>query len=244
MRKVIISQAHVSSERLPGKILKEIREKSIIGYHIEQLKRVKHADCIVIATSTKTIDDIIIDICNDYGVECFRGSDSNVLSRYYHAAKAFSAEAIIRVTSDCPLIDPNIIDKVIDLFANNEATLDYASNLLARSYPRGMDVEIFSLTCLAKLYHRAQSAEEREHVTFYLRQNPHLFKIANLMNKDDTSYIRVTLDYPDDLELIKLIIESLYPSKPDYTLEDITNLLSQHPSWLKKNEIFEQNRKD
>ncbi len=240
MNNVIIVQARMTSSRLPGKILLSVLDKSLLEYQIERLRRVKLASNIVIATTTNTTDQPIIELCERLDVAYFRGSESDVLSRYYQAAQAYKADTVIRITSDCPLIDPEIIDKVITAYTNNKA--DYVSNVFRRSYPRGMDTEVFSWSALQKAYSEAKNDYEREHVTPFIYENPNLFKLGQVENELDYSQHRWTVDTIEDFTLVKNIIEVLYPGRPYFTMQDVLDVFEIHPEWMEINAAIEQKK--
>ncbi|GAB6158044.1 glycosyltransferase family protein [Desulfotomaculum varum] len=230
MKTVIISQARMSSTRLPGKVLKQVAGKALLEYHVERLKRVRRADEVIIATTLNAADKQIVNLCEQLGVLCFRGSEDDVLSRYYHAANATQADLVVRVTSDCPLIDPEVIDKVIEVFTDCRG-YDYVANTLSRTYPRGMDTEVFSLAALERAFKEAKTPPEREHVTPYIYNHPGIFKLKNVANSTDQSRHRWTVDTEDDFRLIEKILQALYPDKPDFTMEDVLALFNIHHDW-------------
>lgn len=232
---VIIVQARTGSTRLPGKILKEVRGKTLLEYLLERLKRVEKADEICVATTTNPQEQPILDICSQMSVKAFRGSEEDVLERYFLAARNLSADAVVRVTSDCPLIDPVEIDKLIGYYLDNLGRYDYVSHSLERSYPAGMEAELCSFGALKKIYQEAKSGPEREHVTLYLRENPKMFCLGNIRYKENQKDHRWTVDTPEDFELVAKIIENLYPVNPEFSLEDILNLLSRNREWKKIN---------
>lgn len=240
MKVVIINQARMTSTRLPGKILKTVLGKSLLEYQIERLQRVKLADELVIATTTNYTDDPIVELCDRAGVSYYRGSEEDVLARYYEAAKQHQADVIVRVTSDCPLIDPEIIDHVIQTYFDHQC--DYASNSLERTYPRGMDTEVFSFESLSQAYSDAIAKPDREHVTPFLHQQPERFKIIPVLNSENYSHHRWTVDTQEDFDLIKNILEAIYPQQPHFTMEDCLNLLNAHPEWQSINVHIEQKK--
>lgn len=240
MKIIIISQARMTSTRLPGKVLKEVLGKSLLEYHIERLLQVELADKLVIATTTNDTDQPIVELCEKLGVAYYRGSEEDVLSRYYEAAAQFGADVVIRVTSDCPLIDPGVVDKVIGMYIDNRDTYDYVSNALKRTYPRGLDTEVFSMATLEKAYKEAREQPEREHVTPYVYRHPELFRLANCGGSADYSQHRWTVDTPEDFELIRLILEELYPVNERFTWLDVLELLSKHSEWVEINAGVEQ----
>lgn len=179
------------------------------------------------ATTTKKSDQAIIDLCEQLSIDYIRGSEEDVLSRYYDAALESKADIIIRITSDCPLISPSIIDQIITTFLQNSPRYDYVSNTIERTYPRGFDTEVFSFNALEQSYRQGIEHLYREHVTTYILRNPTQFQIKNVKYKSDLSKYRLTVDTEEDYELIRNIIEILYPKNPNFDLEDITRLLEK-----------------
>lgn len=224
MKTVIIVQARMTSTRLPGKVMKRVLGKPLLEYQLERLQRVKLADEIVIATTTNQTDEPIVELCNSLSVACFRGSEDDVLSRYYGAATAHKADLVVRVTSDCPLIDPQVIDTVIDYCLQNQSHYDYVSNSLERTYPRGMDTEVFSFSTLQQAFGEATAQPDREHVTPFIYRQPARYRLGHVIYSEDCSHHRWTVDTPEDFELIQKIIEAIYPRKPNFTLEDCLSL--------------------
>lgn len=242
MKTVIIVQARMTSTRLPGKVLKRVLDKSLLEYQIERLRRVKLADEIVIATTTNSTDLPIIELCDRLSVPYFRGSEDDVLARYYGAAKEHKGDVVVRVTSDCPLIDPQVIDKVIQFYLEYKYEYDYISNCLERSYPRGMDTEVFSFIALHQAFVEATAQPDREHVTPFIYRHPERYRLAQVVYSENQSSHRWTVDTADDFELIKKIIETLYPQIPKFTLEDCLDLLRQYPDWSLINAHVEQKK--
>lgn len=240
MNTAIIVQARMTSTRLPGKILKTVLDKPLLEYQIERLRRVKYADSIIIATTVNETDQPIVDFCNTLGISFYRGSEDDVLSRYFFAAEAYNADVIVRVTSDCPLIDPEIIDNTLLFYKNHVEECDYVSNSLIRTYPRGMDTEIFSMKVLKEAYLEARDLPDREHVTSYIYRHEKKYRLANVSHSADLSHLRLTVDTPEDYKLIRLILEELFPAKPHFNLADIIEILEQHPDWPSINSHIEQ----
>lgn len=244
MNTVIIIQARMNSTRLPGKVLKTVLEKTLLEYQIERLRRVVSADEIVIATTTNDVDEPIVNLCSSLSVPCFRGSEEDVLARYHGAAQAFGADVVVRVTSDCPLIDPGVVSRVIEFYLTHHNDYHYVSNVLERSYPRGMDTEVFSFKTLNEAYLEAKTLSQREHVTPYIYNNVSKYRLANVSNCCDQSSHRWTVDTPEDFELIRRIIEALYPVRPEFSLEDILGLLAENQGWSDINRHIEQKKAD
>jgi spore coat polysaccharide biosynthesis protein SpsF len=236
----IYVQARMSSTRLPGKVLKEVLDKPLLEYLMERLKRVEQADAVVILTTTNPNDEPIRAYCEEHKVLCYQGPEDDVLKRYYEVAKKRQPDAIVRITSDCPLIDPKVIDEVIATYKARSTNYDYVSNSLTRTYPRGMDTEIFSYEALEKAFKEAQANEEKEHVTLYMYRHPELFRLMNVAAKKDFSNFRLTVDTEDDFKLIQTLLTKLYPQNPQFTLGDIIDVLQKHPEWVAINAHVEQ----
>ena len=228
---MVIIQARVGSTRLPGKIMKKILGKTVLIHDLDRIKEMKTINKIVVATTDLEEDDIIAKAVNGYdrNIGTYRGSESDVLDRYYKAAKEFNADVIVRITSDCPLIDPNVSDLVVEAFLKNDC--DYCCNTLPRTFPHGLDTEVFSLDALERVWEEAKSPYEREHVTPYIREDTNKFRRINVKNNDDLTHLRWTLDYQEDFEFITEIYKRIYPKKKIFYMQDILNVLhAEH--WL------------
>nr|WP_090891254.1 glycosyltransferase family protein [Evansella caseinilytica] len=240
MKKTAIIQARMGSSRLPGKILKQVDGKPLLAYQVERVRQAAAIDDIVIATTTHFADDEVVDFCKKHDLSYYRGDEDDVLSRYYEAASEYKADVVIRLTSDCPVIDPKVIDRTVGVFIHHD--YDYVSNTLQRTYPRGMDTEVVSFSTLQKAYNAAVKPFEREHVTPYIYRNPLQFHLKNVAYSKDVGFHRWTVDTIEDFLLIKNIIQSLYPDNPDFTLEDILALLEKHRDWVEINAHIEQKK--
>lgn len=241
MRRVeIYVQARMGSTRLPGKVLKPIMGKPLLGYLIERLQQVKEADAFAILTSTNKQDDAIVSLCKDLNVLCYRGPEEDVLERYYRVAKERRPDAIVRITADCPLIDPLIIDQVIKVYRKEWPQWDYVCNVQEHTFPRGMDVEVFSFDALETAALNAADPAEHEHVTPYIYRHREKFQIRNVSSSVNLSKYRLTVDTPEDFHLVQLIFEHLYPSTHVFLLQDIVNLLLKHPDWMQINAHIQQ----
>lgn len=236
----IIIQARMGSTRLPGKILKPILGRPLLSLLLERVRRVHAMHSLIIATTTKPEDDIFESFCKEENVAIFRGSEENVLNRYYQAALKSQAETIVRITSDCPLIDPAIIDQALLLYAVNSNCVDYVSNTLKRTFPRGMDVEVFSFEALKKAEEETKELFEKEHVTPYIYQHPDLFRLINFTHEPDLSNYRLTVDTNEDLMLITKIYEALYAKNRQFTMQDIIKNFDTHPEWININAHIKQ----
>ena len=213
MRVLIIVQARMGSTRLPGKVLMDCLGRPMLAHLFDRLRCVKYADQLVLATTEDRKDDPIVEFCEKNNISFFRGSENDVLSRYTHAARLNKATIIVRVTADCPLIDPEIIDEVILSFIRSPDEKLYVSNTLERTYPRGMDVEVFSIELLEEVFIKATSAYDREHVTPYMKRNEfENISLRNITNDKNLSAYRFTLDYPKDYNQIVRLISSNIPN--------------------------------
>lgn len=242
LRCVCIVQARMGATRFFGKSLKTVLDKPLLKFLIDRLQRAKAIDQIAIATTEDPRDDILVDHVKKWHIPVFRGSEQDVLTRFKNAANQFNADTIVRITADCPLIDPNLIDQIVNYYIEHASSYDYVSNTLERTYPRGMDVEVFSKKALDVAAAQAKSPAEREHVTLYLYHHPELFKLANIRSKEDNSNYRWTVDTPEDFALISKMIEAVYPRKPNFTLADLLELIKMHPDWNAINAHIEQKK--
>lgn len=235
---VVIIQARMGSTRLPGKIMKDLCGKPVLWHIYNRLSYSKKKNKIVIATTGNKEDDIVEQFCKENNIHSYRGSESDVLLRYYESAKLYCADIIIRITSDCPLIDPQILDSMIEQF--DTINVDYLSNLLMRTFPRGLDVEIFTFHALEKAHQEAKKVYEREHVTPYFYQNPGIFSLYNYQNKIDYSFHRWTLDTEDDYKLIEKIYEKLYSKGQIFFWNDVLYLFEKFPGLYEINKQVQQ----
>jgi spore coat polysaccharide biosynthesis protein SpsF len=227
-----IIQARMGSTRLPGKVLKELETgKTCLEYVIQQLQAVFDIKNVVIATTILEEDDVIEQFCIERGINVFRGEPRNVLDRYYNCAKEFSMQNIVRITSDCPLIDPEIVSELIKKMRAGE--FDYVSNALKRTFPIGLDAEIFTFHALEQSWKVAELSSEKEHVTPFIKKNFKSFKQYNLENDEDKSNIRITLDMPEDLILIRSIVSKI--SNRPILYKDLMELFEREPQILSIN---------
>ena len=230
----LILQARVNSKRLFGKILFPLLNTSILEFQVNRIKKSKMIDKIIIATSKNKLDDIIFHISKNLHVSSYRGSEQNVLQRYYYAAKKYKLKTIIRLTSDCPLIDHRVVDRIIKFYISNKKKYDYVCNILNPTYPIGMHVEVFSMYALETAFKKSKDPLEIEHVTAYIYRRPNIFRIKNIeYTNKHYSDLRLTLDYLVDYKLIKIIAEKLYKKNKDFSLEDIINFIKKN-QYLKK----------
>lgn len=234
-----VVQARVSSSRLPGKVLLPILGKPMLQLHLERLRRMKMADELIVATSDGVSDDPLAGLCRQLGVSCFRGSLEDVLDRFYQAAREHRPSHVVRLTGDCPLADPALIDDIVRYHV--EGGYDYTSNTITPTYPDGLDAEVIRFDCLETAWREARPASQREHVTPFIWSQPDRFKLANYENEEDLSDLRWTVDEPEDFELIEMIYRELYPDKPDFDRADVLRLVRSKPELQDINQGFARN---
>jgi glutamate-1-semialdehyde 2,1-aminomutase len=232
-----IVQARMGSTRLPGKVLKEINGEKLIEILFNRLSLSSKIDKIILATSENLENECLAETVQKMGYDVFRGSEIDVLDRYFHAAKRFGADTIVRISGDCPIIDPQLVDEVIRLYQENQ--LDYASNTDPPTFPDGLDTEVFSFSALEKAYGRAESSYDREHVTPFIRKNKE-FKKKNYLNGTDLSDERWTVDEADDLKVIQKIINHFSPNLY-FTWKDVLELKKNKPNYFKANQNIKRN---
>lgn len=236
---IAIIQARMGSTRLPGKVMKMLGDRTVLGHVITRCKAIPSIDQIIVATTVQEEDITICEEALRYEVTVYRGSKDHVLYRYYEAAKQANADIVVRITSDCPLLDPLISDKVIQCFLSGD--YDYVSSGLSNTFPRGLDTEVFSFKALEQTYEQATKDYEFEHVTPYIYQHQEQFKVYAFANDADQSGYRLTLDTDEDWELISKIYDELYKGNIFYW-EDIHRLLEREPELTEINSTVRQKR--
>ena len=236
-----IIQARMGSTRLPGKVLRELSGIPMLQFQVNRVRKSRLLNQVIVATSTLPQDDEIASFCSGNDIPCFRGSENDVLSRYYETAKAYSVDTVVRLTADCPLVDPAVIDRSIELFENGG--LDYVANTVppeTSHFPDGSDVEIFSIQALERANREATSESDREHVTFYFwkSEQKNSFSSGQLDNDQDWSKYRFTVDYPEDYDVVTRIVESLNRSNQFGSLEEIIAILKKNSDIVKLNSQY------
>jgi len=235
---LVIIQARMGSSRLPGKVMKPLLGEPMLKILLQRVSRVSEINQIVVATTTEPADRVIADACTEWGYGTFRGSETDVLDRFYQAARLLSPEAVIRITSDCPLIEPTLISEMIQDF-RKQISVDYLTNTLPpRTFPRGLDTEIFTFAALKRAWEEASGEGFREHVTPYFYKNPKEFVCKGFFSKKDYSHFRWTVDTPEDYELIKRIYEAF--GRFDFSWLEVIELLKKHPEWSDLNANIQQ----
>jgi len=237
MRVIAIVQARMGSTRLPGKVLRQLGGQTVISRVIERVRRFSLIDDLLIATTTDPADDAIVKEAGRCGVQVFRGSEDDVVERYYRAACQARADVVVRITSDCPLIDPEVSDYTIQRFL--EERPDYASNALERTYPRGLDTEVVMFSALERAWKEASEPYQRAHVMPYLYQNPDKFRLLSVKGEVDFSGYRWTLDTSEDLEFLQEVYERL-DRAGGFTWRDVVRLLEREPALGEMNQHIRQ----
>ena len=237
-RVIAIIQARMAATRLPGKVLEKLAGQPMLARVVNRTCRAKTLDGVVVATTAKPDDDVIVHLCQEQGWPYVRGSEEDVLDRYYQAASTFEANAIVRITSDCPLIEPEIIDKVVNEYLSYRPEVEYMSNTLVRTFPRGLDVEVMSFDVLRTAWQEDHNPAWREHVTPYIWRHPEKFKIRNVANDTDYSHMRWTVDTVEDLTFVRKIYHHF--QNDSFTWREVLSLLEMHPEWLKINRHVQQ----
>lgn len=228
-----VLQARVSSSRLPGKVLRPLLGEPMILRQLQRLRHARHLQQLVVATSTHPTDDPLWQLCHNHGIACYRGSLDDVLDRVYRAAEPYRPTHVVRLTGDCPLTDPQLIDTLVDYALSGD--YDYASNCLEPSWPDGLDAEVIRWSSLHKAWIDAILPSQREHVTPYLYQHPELFRIGSMRSSIDLSHLRWTVDEPADFELVERIYRALYKSHEVFGTREILDYLNTHPELTRYN---------
>ncbi len=236
MKIVAIVEARMASTRLPGKVLLEVLDVPMLGRLIHRLKQVSLIEEIVIATTKNREDDDICTLASDFGVQVYRGSENDVMSRVLEAAQKANADVIVEITGDCPIIDIEIISDVIRQFL--EGSYDYVSNSNIRSFPDGMDVQVFSIKTLVDSFNSTAMALHREHVTLHIRQNPEKYRILDIAAQEEFEIpeLGLTLDTSEDYALLEKIITHLEPNNRFFGLREILSLLDAFPEMKELNQ--------
>jgi len=234
-----VLQARMGSSRLPGKVLMPILGEPMVFRQIERIRRCKQIDELVVATSTSAADDPLVAFCRDRGIKAGRGSENDVLSRFVHIARPYAPNAVVRLTGDCPLADPDVIDDVIALFISGGFA--YVSNVEPATFPDGLDVEVIRWSALEQADKDAVLPSHREHVTPFVRTQPSIFPSGCHTRSPDLSHLRWTVDEPADFAFVRRVYEALYPVNPNFATADILRLVESDPALGATNSGFERN---
>jgi spore coat polysaccharide biosynthesis protein SpsF len=238
MRTVAIIQARMASTRLPGKILADIAGQPLLYHVLKRAQQARTLDLVTVATTDRSSDEPTELCCLNLGVPCFRGNEVDVLDRYYRAAEKFAAEAVVRLTADCPLLDPQVVDKGVVFFQSG--SYDYVCNDQPPTYPDGLDVEVFRHDALARAWREARLPSEREHVTPYIWKQPELFHLGRFDNDTDYSNLRWTVDEPADLDFVRRVYAH-FGATAQFGMAEILDLLAKKPEVQTVNAGFERN---
>lgn len=238
----IILQARMGATRLAGKVLFPLAGKPALEQIIARLRRCQTVDQLVVATSVEPKDTIIAAWSEALGVPCFRGSERDVLGRFYLAAVEHQFDVVLRIGSDCPLVDPGLVDAMVRRFHELAASgpCDYLTNILERTYPRGLDVEIFSFDALEKAHQLDTNPQSREGVTVFIFSNKDMFALHSYSGEGDYSQYRWTLDTEEDYQLLRKIYDALYPQNPAFAWTDVVKVLERNPEWSEINAQIRQ----
>ena len=222
----VIVQARMGSTRLPGKTLADVAGKPMLARLVERARRIPGVERVIIATTEKPADEAILKFAADLGLPAYAGSEEDVLDRFYQTARRFGVSVVVRVTPDCPLLDPEVSGLVVARFVEARGTVDYASNTQPPTFPDGLDTEVFSVSALTRSWREATEFSEREHVTAYIWKHPELFRLVNVARDPDLSGRRWTVDEPADLEFVRAVYHRLGET---FDMRDALELLRRHP---------------
>ncbi|MBF0285827.1 MAG: glycosyltransferase family protein [Magnetococcales bacterium] len=230
MKTIATIEARMSSTRLPGKVLRPILGRPMLQWLVERLQRAQTLDGVVVATTVNPADDPIAQLAERLGIGCFRGSEEDVLDRVLRTAQAHHADVIVELTGDNPLIDPRLVDHVVEIY--RARGVDYVSNCMAKTYPLGMNVQVFSTAVLAETARSTDDPADHEHVSLYIYEHPERFSLHNVASglAEEWSDVRLTVDTLEDFELVSRIVEALHPTQPDFGLPEILQLLEREPT--------------
>jgi spore coat polysaccharide biosynthesis protein SpsF len=244
MRIVSTIEARMASTRLPGKTMRKILGRPMLELLIERLKRARKVDEIVVATTVNPEDEVIIKLAERVGVKWFRGSSEDVLDRVLRAAKAHKGDVIVEMTGDCPLLDPEIVDTMVTKFLAGKGKYDYVANIIKRTYPRGLDTQVFPVAVLEEVSHLTQDPADRENVSLYIYEHPEKYRLLNVEAPPELARpdLRLTVDTEEDLRLTREIYSALFPGKPAFTTLDVIKLIDANPALAMVNVHVQQKR--
>lgn len=229
LRVIGVIQARMSSQRLPSKVLLEILGKPILWHIHNRMKNAKLLSDVVISTGEYENNAAICDFAKNNDIKYFSGNEADLIDRLYKTALSFDASAIVRITADCPLVDPKIIDTLVTEFINKHDKYDIITNCQIRTFPHGLDAEVYSVGILKEMWQEIKDVSLREWFPFYIEKNPSKFRILNIADTNNRSQLRWTVDYPEDLEFVKQVYTNLYNENSIFVMEDILNLLKNKP---------------
>jgi len=227
-----VIQTRTGSSRLPGKVLKPLAGKPLFVRMVERIMCASLAGTVIVATTDREEDDIVERMCQKEDIRCFRGHPTDLLDRHYHAALSCNADAVVKIPSDCPLVDPCVIDRIIGFYLGNRERFDYVSNLHPATYPDGNDIEVMSVAALHDAWAEAEKDFEREHTTPYIWENTQNFRIGNVLWDKGLDYSmshRWVIDYAEDYSVVSKIYDELAPANPFFGIDDILDLFERRP---------------
>jgi len=236
-----IIQARMNSKRLPGKVLKEINGKPLLSYLYERVASSKLIDKVAIATSSDKSSLPIVKFAERHKIDVFAGSENDLTDRLYMTVKTFGGDTVVRITGDCPLVDPEVIDKIVRFYLDNEDKYDFVSNTVKPTYPDGLDAEVFPFSTIEKAYCEIKDPFWREWVTSYILEHPETYRIGNVENDRDLSNLRWTVDYKEDFDFAASVFRELYPKKKRFLMKDILQLLEREPHLREINKVHGRN---
>lgn len=239
MRIIGLLIARMSSRRLAGKVLMPVLGRTLTELQLERYRRASSLDSVAVATSTDLSDDPIARLADTLGIGCYRGPLDDVLGRILGAAREFGADHVVRIGGDCPFLEWRLVDRVVG--AHLADGNDFTSNVFPPTYPDGLDMEVYSADCLARLDVEAELPSAREHISPFVAAHPDRYRIGNVESPRDLSHVRLTVDEPEDLEVVRRVFEALYPGNPDFTLDDILGFLEKRPEIMALNARFVRN---
>lgn len=238
LRVVAVIQARMGSTRLPGKVMRRIAGQPMIGWMVERLKACTEVDEVVISTTTQRRDHGVAHFANQIGVRCYRGSEADLIDRLYFTARTFEADAIVRITADCPFVDPDVVDRLVNTYRSLQGHVDYVTNNSPRTYPHGLDAEVLPMTTLQKLWEEIKDPYYREWIPYYIQKRRGQFCIVNVELSVDgppLSHHRWTVDYPEDMAFARRVFRTLVPSRRIFRMKDVLELLDQRPKLISIN---------
>lgn len=224
----------MGSVRLKNKVLRKIRGRTLIEHIFSRLRRARELDGIVLSTSLQEDNDVLAKYAENIGLKYYRGDETDLVSRFYNTARKFKADAVVRITGDCPLVDPRLADKMVKIYRENHGKIDFMTNVFPPTFPDGLDIDILPILTLKRLNSELKNPLHREWLTAYIMENPEKFRIRNLKNSVNLSSVRLTVDYPEDLILVGEIFKAL-GEKNDFTADDIVKFLKENPHISKIN---------
>ncbi|MFC1480188.1 cytidylyltransferase domain-containing protein [Candidatus Omnitrophota bacterium] len=241
IKTIAVVQCRMGSKRLPGKVMSDISGRPMLWYIVDRLRYSRLIDEVIVATSTREENLPIVRFCEDNGISSYAGKEEDLVDRFYQTARKHHAGVVVRITADCPLVDPGICDKVVGVFLESRGKYEYVSNCRPLStYPHGLDVEVFSYGLLERLWKEIKDPFRREWFTTTIFENPQIYDQFCVRNDRDLSSIRLTVDYPEDLELVRYVFSKLYSEGSCFFIKDILRLFAEDPSVFAVNDKYKK----